>query len=263
MSITTLGFIGFGNLAATLYHGFHEWLNTHSVSVIAADPQGISNDLAIQEVDASTVLAKADIVILAIKPQQLATIMPDLSATDWTDKCLVSVLAGTPLSSFSAIATLSNLVRVMPNTAAKFKQSISVGCALTSTQQPYLSFIDDLFSYVGTYLTIDESQMDTCTSLCGSGPAFFYELLNTLIEFAEQKGFDKHTARMMINQLIMGVASTLQHRNQEPLSNLIQEIRSPNGTTHAGLEKLADSKLLDSWKSVFEAAQQRAKELST
>ena len=263
MAINTIGFIGFGKLAKTLYHGFkHELDNNKIKLLINSRSAAANNQHSFNYVSKKIILHKADIIILAVKPQQLNEIIPDLSQIDWSQRCLVSLLAGVPLTIFqNKLPNLTHALRVMPNTAAQFQQSMTTFSSLSSTHNDYELFIKSLFSSIGSIIKIDESYMDFSTALCGSGPAFFFQLFQAMITLAESEGMSSDDARLMINQLAKGLSSSLENRN-DPIPNLITEICSPQGTTEAGLSHLNKHKITDLWQSVFQAAKQRSIDLS-
>ncbi len=261
MTINTLGFIGFGKLAKTLYHGFKHELDNNKINLLI-NSRSADDDQSFTYVSKKIILDEADIIILAVKPQQLNEIMPDLSQIDWNQRCLVSLLDGVPLAIYQAkLPNLTHALRVMPNTAAQFQQSMTTFSSLSSTHNDYELFIKSLFSSIGSIIKIDESYMDFSTALCGSGPAFFFQLFQAMISLAEAEGMSSDDARLMINQLAQGLASSLANR-KDPIPKLITEICSPQGTTEAGLSYLNKHKLSDLWQSVFQAAKQRSIDLS-
>ena len=263
MTAQTLGFIGFGNLAKTLYHGFKDDLFKHNIRLLINSRSSSANTSDLPDyVSKNTVLADSDVIVIAVKPQQLSSIMPELTAINWTNKCLVSLLAGVSLTTFKqTLPGLTHAFRVMPNTAAQFKQSMTTYSCLETTHSDYEMFITSLFYSLGSIVKIDESNMDFSTALCGSGPAFLFQLFQDMIELAEAEGFSTQQARLMINQIVTGVADSLNNRS-EAIPTLIKEICSPKGTTEAGLDSYQTNKLSDIWKTVFQTAKNRSEELS-
>ena len=263
MKKITLGFYGFGKLAQTLYHGFSEYLISNNfTTLVHTRTQPTESFSNINFVSSEILLNQSDIVILGVKPQQLNDIMPILSTFDWNKTCLVSLLAGVPISSFtSQLTNLNHAFRVMPNTSAHVQQSMTTYAYLESTDPLFDVVLNDLFSIVGSFLNISESQLDFCTALCGSGPAFFLYLFQSLSELATHEGFSNEDARLMINQLIKGIAESIITR-PESFDHLINEICSPNGTTEAGLKKCTELQLAAQWQSVVNSAKDRSIELS-
>tara|TARA_B100000427_G_scaffold327063_1_gene336997 strand:- start:560 stop:1369 length:810 start_codon:yes stop_codon:yes gene_type:complete len=263
MAVKSIGFYGFGKLAKTLYLGFKDFLITESISLLIHTRSNLTAPFdQLSLVSNKALLADCDVIILAVKPQQLAEVMPSLKQINWQDKCLVSLLAGVPLSHYSqSLDGLQHAFRIMPNTAAQFKQSTSTYAILATTAPSYQTCIQSLFSCIGLMENVTESQLDLCTALYGSGPAFFYKLLTSMIELAEQEGISRSQARLLINQLIQGLATSLNQRSED-LDLLINEICSPKGTTEAGLTLLSDQNLSQQWKNVFLKAKDRSIALS-
>ena len=259
----SVGFVGFGNLAKRLYAGFSPLFKQENVSVLYAEKFPLNPPIKdLKLVNLTELLTQSDIIILAIKPHQLTDISDELNTVNWDQKCLVSLLAGKSLSTISSkIKNITHLIRVMPNTSAEFSQSMTVYSSLESTADIYLQRIDKLFNSVGTCLKTDDSKMDLCTALFGSGPAFFYEFLAGMQSFMTKQGFDETMSRTMTNQLILGIATSVNNRS-DSINTLIKEIKSPNGTTQAGLEKMTELNLSSLLENVFIAAKNRAKELS-
>jgi len=263
MAVKSIGFYGFGKLAKTLYLGFKDFLITESISLSIHTRSNLTAPFdQLSFISKKSLLTNCDVIILAIKPQQLTEVMPSLKQINWQDKCLVSLLAGVPLSYYSqSLAGLQHAFRIMPNTAAQFKQSTSTYALLDSTDTSYQACIQSLFSCIGLMEKVTESQLDLCTALYGSGPAFFYKLLTSMIELAEQEGMSRNQARLMINQLIQGLATSLNQRSED-LDLLINEICSPKGTTEAGLNLLSEQNLLEQWQNIFLKAKDRSMTLS-
>ena len=263
MKTKTIGFIGFVNLPQRLYPGFSNYLNTHSISCHATS-KSMKNksSFSLSFIPLSDLVAKSDMIILAVKPQQLSDIATKLAHFDLSQTCIVSLLAGIPLSTLSdSLPNANHIIRVMPNTCAEFNESMTVYCASKQTHMNFESDCVSLFSSVGSCIKILESQMDLATAVFGSGPAFFYQLINSATSLLVQDGFDANTSRQMINQLLKGVSTAINNRTED-LPQLIKEIKSPNGTTAAGLDAIEAQDLPNQWASVFKAAAKRSKELS-
>ncbi|RAP28278.1 pyrroline-5-carboxylate reductase [Candidatus Marinamargulisbacteria bacterium SCGC AG-343-D04] len=263
MTHLSIGFLGFGKMATAIFQGSSSFLKEKGISVYATDKYTANiernniNFLSIEEL-----LNTVDIVLLAIKPQQLNELADTLRSVSWEKKCLVSILAGKTLDNFhQLLENCPHLIRVMPNTAAQFNESMTVISHSSNTDTHYLDFVTDLFSCVGKVMHVDDDRMNFCTSLCGSGPAFFYALADSLVHLSTERGFSEKEARELVNQLCKGVASTLDS-SSDSVSTLIQSICSPNGTTERGLATLHGSQIPDLWKAVFIDAEKRAKELS-
>lgn len=263
MAIQSLGFYGFGNLAMRLFDGFSSYLSSNKIDTYYTNLVPVNSKIdSLTYVSPKQLLSQCDVVIVAVKPQQLSDILPQLSQADWSNRCLVSVLAGIHLSTYTqSLSPLPHACRVMPNTSAEFQQSMTVYSCLQSTAPEFDTFIHSLFSCVGTILSVNEEQMDLCTAVCGSGPAFFYMIIQKLYHHLILKGFSSTESRIMVNQLVKGVSTSI-NRRPDSLDTLIREIKSPNGTTAAGLNQLIDSDLLDDWVSVFEASEERSQSLS-
>jgi len=259
----TIGFVGFGNLAKRLHAGFSPLFKKENVTVLYSEKVPLKAPInSLKLVKLTELLTQSDIIVLAIKPHQLTDIQDELNTVNWEKKCLVSLLAGKSLSTISSkITNITHLIRVMPNTSAEFSQSMTVYSTLPTTADVYINRIDTLFNNVGTCIKTEDSKMDLCTGLFGSGPAFFYELLSAMQKIMIKQGFNEPSSRKMINQLFLGIATSVNNRS-DSIDTLIKEIKSPNGTTQAGLEKMTELNINSLFEDVFIAAKNRAKELS-
>jgi pyrroline-5-carboxylate reductase len=258
--IKTLGFVGFGNLAKAIWAGCEPFILEQNISVLCYKPNPKNLPKNISSVSLEQLLNDSDIIILALKPQQIELIINPLSKTDFTNKCLVSLLAGTPSAYFQErISSLTHFSRVMPNTCASIGQSMTLISPLTNTNPVYKTFITNLFNTSGKTLVIPESQMNFCTALAGSGPAFLYELAHHLIQLAEFEGLTKKDAETIVFQLFKGSAAMM---TTSPLPDLIQAISSPNGTTVAGLNTFRQLTIGSQFQEVIQTAKKRAEELS-
>jgi len=259
-----LGFIGFGSLAQHLYTGFTTVAPNACFPALKKTPFHACPPNIIPSPSLPALHAAVPTILLAIKPQHLPALIPQLRQLDWQHKTVLSVLAGTSLATLaSAFPDCPRIVRLMPNTAAQCQASMTVFCTsfTVGTTEPPADWVT-LFRACGDLLHIAEKHMDVCTAACGSGPAFFYQLLQTLCDYLHQQGLTPDHARLLTTQLCNGVAAMLTHHQSSPLPTLIKDICSPGGTTEAGLNHMAHTHLATHWRDVFVAAQARAKELS-
>jgi len=256
----SIGFIGFGNLASALWAGFGPFLSEQNYRCMCYKPSNDGLPEGILYSDLNSVIANSDIIILALKPQQVHLVIDALSQVNWENRCLISLLAGTSSDYFnSQIPSLTHFIRVMPNTCAQVSESMSVISHLNSCDTAYVQFTEQLFNTAGKSLIVDEAQMNFCTALAGSGPAFLYELAKDLITLSLEQGLSQAQAETIVFQLIKGSAAMMP---KAPLDSLIQSISSPNGTTVRGLETYRQLNVGKHFQDVLHAASHRAEELS-
>ena len=262
--ITRIGFLGFGNLAQHLYTGFQAFCLDKQITICYTNTSGPKSQF-----DQATylplpdLLATCDVIILAIKPQQLPAVASQLKAANLADTCIVSLLAGVELSTLQSILPqCDHILRVMPNVAAEVNQSATVYSKLASCSYHFETFLTDCFRTTGLFIPIAESQMAVCTAMFGSGPAFFYQLLDHCEQFLTKNNLTQQQSRHLLIQLLKGVAASLEKRSTTQLDTLINEVTSPNGTTQAGLTTFTQANLGQLWTTVLQAAANRSEELS-
>lgn len=207
---------------------------------------------------------QADIVILAVKPQQMAPVCSELATLDWSPKLLISVAAGLPVARYEAWLEQSvAFVRSMPNTPAELRLAATglYANALVSTEQRAWS--EQIFSAIGRWVWLDEeSQMDLVTAIAGSAPAYFYRFIEAMIASAVAQGMAEQTATTLITQTALG-AGALAAREQAPaVSELRQRVTSKGGTTEAALKSLEAAGIADIVDQMIRAAVARGQELA-
>lgn len=213
--------------------------------------------------DNGALTAAADIVVLAVKPKQMADCCRELAAQALTGKLFVSVAAGIRSDQLQRwLGQPVALVRSMPNTPA------AIGLAATglyasgvSAQQRELT--EQLFSAIGRSAWLeDESLMDLVTALAGSGPAYYFAIMEALVASAIAQGMDSATADLLVRQTAVGACQLAIQADAPPLAALRQRVTSPGGTTEAALRTLASHDLAGVLDAGLKAAVARGRELA-
>ncbi len=259
-----IGFFGFGNMAQAICRGIlnSQYSHKKNIAFTQRDPhKAASNALefGITHLDLDVLLSHCDLLILGVKPQQLEDVADSLAL--FSGQSLVSLLAGTSISTLSDILPSSVFIcRSMPNTPALIGQgltglSFSPSCD-TATKQK----IESLFNSVGKSLVIEESGMDALTAVSGSGPAFIYKIAEEIAQTAAKNNLDYAHGIQAIAQSFIGAGHMLLE-SKKTTQTLIQNVRSPNGTTAAGLERLEHSPFSEHLAAIIQAAINKSKEL--
>jgi pyrroline-5-carboxylate reductase len=210
--------------------------------------------------DNARAASQAEIVILAVKPQQLGEVLAGLS--DLAEgKLFISIAAGKLLSGIAAALGSRNIVRVMPNIAALASASMNVFCADAEVSDEDKAHVATMLSSFGEVLELPEEQFDAITALSGSGPAFFTYMLKAMAEGAEALGLSAEAAEKLAIQTFLGTARLLAEGHFEA-DALIQAVSSAKGTTVAGMDVLSRSSLPADIAQTLEAAAARSRELS-
>lgn len=245
--------IGCGNLGSAVIRGLAR-AGGHTVTACDVSESALADVEA--DADRTTtdlgVAAEADVIVLAVEPGTVETVLADLELSE--EQTLLSFAAAVPRE-FVAARTDARVVRGMPNLAA---ETTTMACAITGEATPAVeTLLDDL----GEYVVIEESQMDTATALNGSGPAFVFAFITALRDAGVEGGLDADDARLLAAQTVTGAAQTVLD-SEESLEQLVDSVATPGGTTIEGLEVLWDSDANDVFADAVHAAARRSVELS-
>lgn len=269
MSVPTITFIGAGHMGASLIGGLLK--NGHPPEkIIAADPhaekcQALEQRFHIRTTtDNAHAIEGADVVILAVKPQMAREVLTPLQAALHKQKPLfISVAAGLPTHTLAKFAGKDlAIVRTMPNTPALIGHGASALFANPLVSDHQRTLAESILRAVGiTVWLTDEALMDAVTALSGSGPAYFFMIMDALQAAGESAGLPKETARLLTLQTALGAAA-MAMESEHPLSTLQQNVTSKGGTTEQAISVLEQAKLRDILKAAFLAAQQRSATLA-
>ncbi len=211
--------------------------------------------------DATRLLATADTVVLACKPQQLVSLDPRLA--DLTaGRLVISILAGKRLARLASVFPRArNVVRAMPNTPGQIGAGITGWASLKPLADSDRAIVDTVLGALGQMVALDEKDLDAVTALSGSGPAFLFEFVAALREGGVAAGLSRDVAAKLAQATVLGSARLLAETGIEP-ETLRDQVTSPHGTTFAGLQCMAARGFRDTLKETVLAAQARSEELS-
>ena len=199
------------------------------------------------------------LVILCVKPQLVRDVAREIAPVLKPDQRVVSIAAGISVALLEKWFPGRSVIRAMPNQPAQVGAGMTVLCAGRRTTRDDLRTVETIFQAVGAVSFLPESKFDAVTALSGSGPAFFYEILNALIEGGIRLGLPPDTARTLGIETMTGAVQTVRATGK-PLPELIAEVVSPRGTTEAGLKSLERAELK---KILFHALKSAAERSQT
>ncbi|MFV5439720.1 pyrroline-5-carboxylate reductase [Acinetobacter oleivorans] len=258
-------FIGGGNMAQALIGGLIS-RGLPPTRITVSDPvEQIRQLLQEKEVhvtqDNVAAIQSADVVVLAVKPQVLATVLRPLRGL-LSDKLVISIIAGAEIQTISNLIDSNRIVRVMPNTPALVQtgaHGIYANDVVSASDRELTSQI-----LAATGLTIwvnSEAQIDAVTAVSGSGPAYFFYLMESMIRAGKNLGLDEKVATALTLQTALGAAQMAITSSNTP-SELRKNVTSPNGTTQAALEVFDRAQISQNIQSALAAAQKRSQELA-
>jgi len=257
-----IGFIGGGNMAEALINGIY---GRHAKDIIVSEPRDERREYLEKKYkikstpDNKEVVKNCNIIILAVKPQNMDEVTAEISDVISPDKIVVSIAAGITLSYLSSRLKISKIIRVMPNTPALIQEGISVMSMCECIHDKEVGLIRDIFMSVGRLLVLPEKYMNAITALSGSGPAFIALFIEAMIEGGVRTGLSKKDATELAGQTLLGTAKLLD-TGMSP-AKLREMVTSPGGTTAAGLRVFQEKGFVDIVKDALQAATERAKEL--
>jgi pyrroline-5-carboxylate reductase len=263
---STLTFIGAGNMAASLVQGLlNDGYQAQQIRV--ADPIDAQRQklaaLGVQTFDDNNAaISGSDVVVLAVKPQIAERVLTELVALQ-PDQLLLSIAAGINLHSLSRWThTEQAIVRCMPNTPALLGAGMSALYPNAYCHPAQRELAQAVLAAAGATLWVDnERALDAVTAVSGSGPAYFFLLMEAMVDAGVSLGLDRATATTLTLQTAYGAALMANRGNDSP-STLRQNVTSPGGTTAAALEVMTQAKLPDIVRQAVQAADKRAFELS-
>ncbi|MBP7088868.1 MAG: pyrroline-5-carboxylate reductase [Candidatus Omnitrophica bacterium] len=212
--------------------------------------------------DVETLVNFNDVVILAVKPQDLLNFLKTSRHIFLTTRPLIiSIAAGFPLNLLQKHLFKTRLIRVMPNLAAKVKESISFICGNNYATKKDLLLAKSIFSSVGEVFLVKEYLMNKLTGLAGSGPGYIFYFMNAIYKAALVLGFPNKTAQNITKQIFRG-AVKLGETSAKDFEILLEEVASRGGTTEAALQVFQKNKLDQIIIKGVKKASHRAEEIS-
>lgn len=208
-----------------------------------------------------SVMESSDIVFIAVKPQNMDSVLIEIAPCLNKKHLIISIAAGKTIASLEAYLGRAKIVRVMPNLATIVAEGMSVFCAAPSVTAADRKKVDGLLSCFGKVLELPEDKFDVVTALSGSGPAFFSYLLNVMVDVAVREGLSRPDALLLAEQTMFGTSKLLLEKGMDPV-DLIESVTSAKGTTAAGMEELKDKELANILGRTIKAAAKRSKQLS-
>jgi len=206
-------------------------------------------------------LNNADIVVLAVKPQQMGEVLADIQPHVQSRHLVVSIAAGVPLSTLSAgLGTDRRIVRVMPNTPCLVGASASAFALGGAATDEDGQLVEDMLLTVGIAERVPEILLDAVTGLSGSGPAYVYQVIEALSDGGVRAGLSREVATRLAAQTVMGASRMVLETGQHP-GVLKDAVTSPGGTTIAGLYALEQGGMRGALMSAVEQATARSREL--
>ena len=262
----TIAMIGGGQMALALADGFCRAGLMRPAQIVVSDPYPEARSRfegrlpGIRFADSGEAATVADLVILAVKPQQAAEACGAITGRLRPDAILVSIVAGLSTMSLEQMAGTDRVVRVMPNTPCLVRKGVSAICRTPAVGDEPFRQVSDLFAAVGTVHAVDECLLDAVTGLSGSGPGYIAMVVESLAAGGVAAGLSESLAIALAVETLSGTAALLEHSG-EPPAEIRKRVCSPGGTTLAGLAAMEQGGVARGLAAGVVAARDRAHEL--
>ena len=263
--MTKLAFMGAGNIAQAIIGGLIDG-GFEPKDIWAADPTIAQLDkLEPTQINTTTdnllAVSKADVIIISVKPDVVESLAREVSALT-SGKLIISVAAGVTTLSLVSWLGCPTIIRCMPNTPALLRQGMTGLFATNSVNAENRKVGESILAAVGDTRWFEkESDLDAVTAISGSGPAYFFYVIEVMQNAAEQLGLSSDEARQLVLQTAVG-ACEMAAMSAEPTAELRRRVTSPGGTTEAAINKLIDGDLESLFLEATRAAKNRSEELA-
>lgn len=258
-------FIGGGNMAQALIGGLIS-RGLPATRITVSDPVEQVRQL-LQEKDVHVTedniaaIKNADIVVFAVKPQVLGTVLKPLNGL-FENKLIISIVAGAEIKTIADLTGNDRIVRVMPNTPALVQTGAHGIYANAEVNSKDRELATQVLAATGLTIWVNsEAQIDAVTAVSGSGPAYFFYMMESMIRAGKNMGLDEKVATALTLQTALGAAQMAITSSSAP-SDLRKNVTSPNGTTQAALEVFDRAQISQNIQTALAAAQKRSQELA-
>jgi pyrroline-5-carboxylate reductase len=207
------------------------------------------------------VVKGADTIIIAVKPQDMAAALAEISPLVGPSQLVISIAAGITTAFLEeGLPDAVPVVRVMPNTPAVVAEAMSVLSAGRHASAGHMTVARELFEAVGKVVVVPENLQDAATALSGSGPAYVYYVVESMVEAGILLGVPRQTALELVTQAVFGAATMLRDSGEHPVI-LREAVTSPAGTTVAAIRQLESHGVRAAFYDAIEAARDRGRQL--
>ena len=259
-----LGVIGFGKMSGAILEGVlkNKFLSNNNIYIF--DVNETSKNLAqkkgfnvLNSID--ELLNKVDTILIATKPFVVNDVLNELK-NNYKNQLVISILAGVKIEKYHSILPDIKIVRVMPNIAALLANAMSAICPSTNCSQDDITFAVEFMKNCGEVIIEEESKMDIVTALSGSGPAFYYKIIELMASSAHKAGLDFKKAMLLSAQTALGSAKMVLEYNFDT-DTLIKNVTTPGGCTEVGNNVLNNSDISDIFDKTIKDTIQKAHDL--
>jgi pyrroline-5-carboxylate reductase len=264
--MTRVAILGVGKLGEALLSGLlRAGRSPQDLVVTARRPEratALTEKYGVDVIDNRTAAKVADVLLLTVKPQDMGALLDEVRGTVPSDRLVVSMAAGITTATIeAALEAGTPVVRVMSNTPVLVDEAMSAISAGSHAGEAHLALTEELLRPVGQTIRVPESQQDAVTALSGSGPAYFFYLVEAMTDAGILLGLPRQVAHDLIVQTALGAALMLRDSGEHPVK-LREAVTSPAGTTINAIRVMEDHGVRAAMLSALEAARDRSQQLA-
>ena len=264
--MTRVAVLGVGKLGEALLGGLlRAGRPASDVLVTARRPERaaeLAERYGVRAVGNAEAAAEADVLLLVVKPQDMGALLDELAGAVPPDRLVVSLAAGITTATLeAALAPGTAVVRVMTNTPVLVDAAMSAVSPGSAAGEEHLAVVEELLRSVGSTVRVPEKQQDAVAALSGSGPAYFFYLVEAMTDAGILLGLPRAVAHELLVQTALGAALMLRDSGERPVA-LREAVMSPAGTTIGAIRVMEDHGVRAAMLAALEAARDRSRELA-
>ena len=262
-----IGFIGCGKMASAIISGILASEKGQNYSIKGSEvteeiAKQASKRLGIEVLhDNKTLAATSEIVFVATKPNCVVDVLNEIKTELKPETLLVSIAAGVSTQKIENVLNNTRVIRIMPNTPALVKLGMFGVCKGSKATDSDLELIEGLLTSLGKCITVEESQMDIVTAISGSGPAFFYQVIEDMARAGEKLGLDYEKSLTLATQTALGSAQMIFNRGETSVQTLIDNVATKGGCTFVGICEMKEGHSDKLFYNVIDKTTQKANAL--
>ena len=262
-----IGFIGCGKMASAIIKGaissrFVTEENIKGSEVNCDVAEAAQKRLGIEVLtDNKFLVMDSDVIFIATKPNYVASVLEEIKDELTPEKLIVSIAAGVSTSKIENIIGRQRVIRVMPNTPALVLEGMSGVCKGSYATDEDAEFVMEMLSSIGKCIEVSEGQMDIVTAISGSGPAFFYKVIEDMARAGEKLGLEYDKSLLLATQTALGSAKMVMNRGEMSVQTLIDNVATKGGCTFVGVSSMSEGNSEKLFYDVISKTAQKAHEL--
>lgn len=266
-TLKKIGFIGCGKMAGAIISGIKtaecsKNLQLKGSEVNCEIAELAQNKLGIEVLTDNSLLAlDSDVIFIATKPNMVREVLDEIKDEITPDKLVVSIAAGVSIKTIENIIPNSRVVRVMPNTPALVKEGMFAAAKAEYATEEDLEFVMSLLASIGKVIEVEEDKIDIVTAISGSGPAFFYKVIEDMARAGEKLGLEYEKSLLLATQTALGSAKMVLNRGEIPVQTLIDNVATKGGCTFVGISTMNEENSDKLFFDVIEKTTKKAHEL--